>query len=195
MNLNEYINVKNRGTAEVGYALPDNGVRRTWTPGEVKKGITIAELEQLTFIPGGMKLLEKYLVVNDQEVCEYLGIKVEPEYFYDESTVLTLLEEGTLDQLYDCLDFAPGGVLDLIKKVAVEIKLNDVSKRQAIQNKLGFNISSAIENIEYASTPDTDAAVVTERRSEPVKASAKADGGRRTTPVSEKKDKYKRVDK
>ena len=69
--LNRVVNVKNRGIGEVGYTLPDTGVRRTWTPGEVKKSMTVAELEQVTYIPGGVKLMQKYLVINDQEVCEY----------------------------------------------------------------------------------------------------------------------------
>lgn len=197
MELNKTVNIKNRGTAEVGYTLPDTGVRRTWTPNEIKKNITINELEQLTYIPGGQKLLEKYLVVNDKEVCEYLGLHVEPEYFYDENTILTLLNTGTLDQLLDCLDFAPGGVLDLIKKISVDIKLNDVSKRKAIREKLGFDITRAIENVEYATSPDTDAQKEREatvekgRRTTPIEETKNTGTGRRTAPVASKEKETK----
>lgn len=194
MDLQKRVNVKNRGIAEVGYTLPDSGVRRTWTPNEVKKGITVEELEQLTFVPGGLKLLEKYLVVNEQEVCEFLGLRVEPEYFYDEKTVLTLLTQGSLDQLYDCLEFAPGGVLELVKRISVEIQLNDVTKRNAIKEKLGFDITRAIDNVEYANTKDEQAKTTSERRSAPItEVNDAAPEGRRTAPVQEQASKYKRV--
>ena len=68
--LNKTVNVKNRGTGEVGYTLPDTGVRRTWMPGEVKKSISVAELEQATYIPGGQKLMQKYLVINDKSISK-----------------------------------------------------------------------------------------------------------------------------
>ena len=45
----------------------------------------------------------------------------------------------------DCLDFAPEGVIELVKKYAVELKVNDIQKRQAILDKTGFNVTSAIE--------------------------------------------------
>jgi len=54
------------------------------------------------------------------------------------------MEHGSLDEFLDCLDFAPEGVKDLIKNLAVELPLNDVAKREAIFNKLGFNVDNAI---------------------------------------------------
>jgi len=56
-----------------------------------------------------------------------------------------LLQHGSLDEFLDCLDFAPEGVLDLIKEYAVTLPLNDVAKRQAILDKLGFNVTVAID--------------------------------------------------
>ena len=192
--LNRVVNVKNRGIGEVGYTLPDTGVRRTWTPGEVKKSMTVTELEQVTYIPGGLKLMQKYLVINDPEVCEYLGLETEPEYFYGEEEVRTLLGHGTLDQLLDCLDFAPTGVIDLIKKIAVETKLNDVRKREAIKEKIGFDVSAAILNVEYANTQETEGTATTRtRRAKPVGDSDKKEEttGRRSKPVET--PKYTRV--
>ena len=192
--LNKTVNVKNRGTGEVGYTLPDTGVRRTWMPGEVKKSILVAELEQATYIPGGQKLMQKYLVINDKEVCDYLGIETEPEYFYGEDEIKILLKSGTLDQLLDCLDFAPTGVLDLVKKIAVETKLNDVQKRQAIKDKIGFDITAAISNVEYANTQETEGSATKTRRAKPVVENENKDeavGGRRSNPVEA--PKYKRA--
>ena len=186
MDLNKTVNVKNRSNSTAGYTLPDSGVRRTWVPGEVKKSLTVAELEQATYIPGGLAILQDYLLINDQEVCEYLGLSTEPEYFYSEENIKTLLGSGTLDQLLDCLDFAPEGVLDLIKKMSVELKLNDISKREAIKEKLKFDITAAISNVEYANTPDENEGTAKTRRAKPVgeaKTNTAEKGGRRTAPA------------
>ena len=135
--LNKTVNVLNRGTAEVGYTLHDSGVRRNWMPNEIKKNMTVRELEQLTYIPGGLKLLQKYLVINDPDVCEYLGLETEPEYFYTEADVRTLLTTGTLDQLLDCLDFAPEGVIDLIKKLSIACpRISKMSQWPFLQREL-----------------------------------------------------------
>jgi hypothetical protein len=51
------------------------------------------------------------------------------------------------------------GVIEMVKKYAVELELNDVRKRKAIQNKLGFNIDNAIAiNIETNETVSNDEA-------------------------------------
>ena len=193
--LNKTVNVLNRGTAEVGYTLDASGVRRNWMPNEVKKNMAVSELEQLTYIPGGLKLLQKYLVINDPDVCEYLGLETEPEYFYTEADVRTLLTTGTLDQLLDCLDFAPGGVIDLIKKLSVEIRLNDVSKREAIKSAIGFDVTAAIANVEYANSDIAEeAAPKGKRRSTPVSKEEPKQSGRRSQPV-ETNSKYRRVEK
>ncbi|MEG1779643.1 MAG: hypothetical protein RR263_06020, partial [Oscillospiraceae bacterium] len=108
-----------------------------------KKNIKVKELEELTYIPGGTALINKYLVINDEEVCEYLGLTIEPEYYYEESTIRTLLAQGSVEQLLDCLDFAPTGVIDLVKKIAIETEVNDVAKRMAIKDKLSLDVTAA----------------------------------------------------
>jgi hypothetical protein len=40
-----------------------------------------------------------------------------------------LLKNGSKEAFLDCLDFAPEGVLDLIKKFAVELPLDNYDKR------------------------------------------------------------------
>ena len=52
---------------------------------------------------------------------------------------------GSLDEFEDCLNFAPKGVLEIIKDVAVKLPLNDVAKRDLILKKLGFSVANAIE--------------------------------------------------
>jgi len=63
----------------------------------------------------------------------------------------------------DCLDFAPEGVRDLIKTFSVMLPLNDVAKREAILNKLGFNVDNAIK-IQKESAEPAEEQHVTKRR-------------------------------
>ena len=145
MDKNTLIKVLNRDNGAVVYVLPElNGLVRVYQAGEVKE-VSFKELQQLSYIPGGRELLEQSLVIldNEQAIKQLLG-QVEPEYSYTKDDVKRLLVEGSLDEFLDCLDFAPEGVKDLIKTLAVDLPLNDVKKREAIQEKLGFNIDSAI---------------------------------------------------
>ncbi len=145
INKNLEINVSNRGHGAVGYTLEEmGGLRRQFQPGETKR-LTFEEIEKLSWIPGGRYLLENELVIDNQEVVDYLLNGVEPEYYYGEDEVKYLLTEGTLEQLLDCLDFAPRGVIELVKDMAVKIPCNDVAKRNAIFEKTGFNVTSALE--------------------------------------------------
>lgn len=146
MDKNTLVKVRNRDNGIVGYTIPElNNLNRNFQAGEVKE-ISINELIQLSYLPGGKEILTQYLVIENEEVLkEVLNVKVEPEYFYSDAEVKSLLEEGSLEELLDCLDFAPTSVIDMIKAYAVKYELNDVRKREAIFNKTGFNVSKAIE--------------------------------------------------
>lgn len=158
------IKVLNRDNGSVIYSIPEmNGLRRVFQAGETKE-ITFEELEKLSYIPGGMELLEDSLVIlnNAQAVRLILG-HVEPEYSYSREDIIKLMKTGSLDEFLDCLDFAPEGVKDLIKNLSVELPLNDVAKREAIFNKLGFNVDNAIR-IKRESSEPMEEKPVTRRR-------------------------------
>jgi hypothetical protein len=70
---------------------------------------------------------------------------VQPEYYYSVDDVIQLLLHGSTDQSLDALDFGGDGVKSLIKDKAVELNLNDVRKREIIQEKTGFNVTGAIQ--------------------------------------------------
>lgn len=144
MNKNTKIKVRNRSTAMVGYSIPDlNNIRRTYSANEAKE-VSFEEIQKLSYKPGGVYMLQHYLVIENLEARDEILGNVELEYDYSEDDVRKLLLYGSLDELLDCLDFAPMGVIDMVKKIAVETELNDLRKRNAIQEKTGFNISSAI---------------------------------------------------
>ncbi|MCD8210467.1 MAG: hypothetical protein LUC37_02855 [Prevotella sp.] len=151
------IEVSNRGLCNVGYKVPDLGVRRQFAPNETKE-ISMEELRSLSYQPGGRTILEHYLIIHNQDaVAELLGT-VEPEYNYTSKDVYDLLAYGTLDQLLDCLDFAPEGVIELIKDEAVKMELNDVRKREAILEKTNFNVTKAIQHNRESDTGEAPAA-------------------------------------
>ena len=176
MDLSNKVMVFNRAAGEVFYSLADLRVRREWVNLGDRQLVSIEELQALKFAPGGAKLLERYLLIKDQEVCEFLEIPCEPEYFYDENSIRVLLKEGSMDQLLDCLEFAPNGVLDIIKKVAVETKLDSAEKRHAISEHLKINIDAMIKNNEASKGEDstTEAAPTRQRRSAPVATTTEA---------------------
>jgi hypothetical protein len=118
-------NVKNRSSGMVVYVIPEAGIRREFAPGETKR-VNHSELEQLSYQSGGRKLIEDYLFISNDEAIEDLGLRTEQEYYMNETQVIELIKSGSLDEWLDALDFAPEGVLDLIKKFSVEVPLNDI---------------------------------------------------------------------
>ena len=145
MDRNTIIKICNRDDAAVFYDIPEmNGLHRVFQPNEVKE-VTLGELIKLSYEPGGMDLLRNNFILNNKEAINMLLGKVEPEYDYTPTDIKNLLLNGSLDELLDCLDFAPEGVIEILKDLAVELPLNDVAKREAILNKTGFNVTNAIK--------------------------------------------------
>lgn len=190
------IEVINRYNGITGYVLDDGNERivRSFEPKE-KKMITMGELRKLSFKAGGPAILKGYLVVKNEEAIKELLGGVEPEYFYTEDEVIALLTSGSLDQLMDALDFAPIGVVEMIKDFAVAMEINDMSKRQAIIAATGFNVNAAIENnkaerlAELAEGKEEKKSAAPARRTAPITEGAEAkpttDPGRRAaTPAS-----------
>lgn len=145
LDKNTLVKVTNRDNGSVGYSIPDLGnLQRRFESGETKE-VTAEELRKLSYSIGGKVILDEYLIIHNKELVEELLGEVEPEYYFEENDVKELLEKGSLDALKDCLDFAPEGTIELVKKVAVDTELNDIKKREAIQASTGFNVTSAIE--------------------------------------------------
>jgi hypothetical protein len=139
-------NVKNRSAGVATYKIPELGIRRSFQPGEIKK-ISSEELEKLTYRPGGMALLANFLQIMDAEAIAKVGLRPQPEYHMSEIDIKNLLQTGSLDEFLDCLDFAPPGVIDLIKKMSVSLPLGDVEKRKALKEKTGFDCDAALKHV------------------------------------------------
>lgn len=150
-DMNQIVNVKNRSAGRVVYAIPEHNIRREFNMGETKQ-IPYQELVWLSYQAGGRTLMQNMLQIQNQQTIENLNIHAEPEYFMSEEDVVNLLKNGSLDELLDALDFAPMGVIQLIKDLAVSLPLYDMQKREAILKATGYNVTAAIENAK----PDED---------------------------------------
>lgn len=145
LNKDELIKVTNRDNGHVGYYIPDLGRRRDFAPKETKL-IPYEELEKLNYLAGGKYILSNCLLVHNKETINELVGEVEPEYFYTDKELIELLTNPTkLDEFKDCIDFAPTGVVERIKELAVQNEIPDIRRRDYIKEKLGFNITKAIE--------------------------------------------------
>ena len=138
------ISVKNRNNGTTVYRIPDKNIVRTFAPGETKQ-ISLDELKELQWIPGGEYLLKNLLIVDNKVALDTLNMKVEPEYFYTEDDIRKLLTGmDNMDEFLDFLDFATEGAIDIAKDIAVKERIPDSRKREALSEKTGFNIDSAI---------------------------------------------------
>lgn len=180
MEKTQLIKVKNRSAGLVVYSIPEDNIRRIFASGEEKK-IQLGELEKLTYQAGGKELIANYLQLTDPRATEELNVHTEPEYWMNEEQILDLLQSGSQEQFLDALDFAPQGVIDLIKDLAVKIRLNDFNKREAIKAKTGFDVSAALAHIEEEKAEDNTSEVQqAKRRVQPAEDTTET--ARRTTP-------------
>ena len=167
------VSVTNRSTGSVIYNIPEKNIRREFYPHETKK-VAYQEVLDVCAQTGGRELFYEYLLVENKEAIEEAtNFKPEPEYYMTEEEIIKWMPTCSLDAFKDALDFAPQGVLDLIKKYAVEMPLNDMEKREAIKTQLKFDVNKAIE-INRESKDTEDSAAPAQRRVKPVEEIAEA---------------------
>lgn len=90
--------------------------------------------------------MANFLQIQADEVLKNLSIETQPEYFMNEEQIIDLIKNGSLDAFLDCLDYAPVGVIDLLKEYAVSIPLSDYKKREAMREKLNFDVDKILAN-------------------------------------------------
>ncbi len=190
------VKVKNRSKTTIGYSIPEDRITRYFAPNE-SKNIDVSELEKLTYQPGGQAILSKYLLINDKNVAEELNsTSIEPEYWMEEEDIINLLKIGSLDKFLDCLDFAPAGVIDMIKSLAVSLPLTNTAKLEAIKNATGFDAARAIQINKESMEVDTENKENSRGRRvaiEPVDEIANTPVRRVTEPVQPVINKYEVV--
>ena len=150
-DMKKQVRVTNRTAGWVVYQIPEHGILRQFSVNETKT-VPYEELVWLSYQPGGKKIMQDMLLIQDMGALDSLNVHTEPEYFMTETDVVNLLQKGSLDELLDALDFAPEGIIQLIKDKAVSLPLYDMQKREAILKATGYNVTAAIENAK----PDED---------------------------------------
>lgn len=126
--------------------IPDQEMHRKYTfqPYETKK-IDKEILRRLAYRYGVLYLFRNSLCVEDEELKREFGISNDTiEYNWTAKDIDKCLLEGSLDELLDALDFGPEGIKETLAQRAVDLKINDVSKRKAIQEKTGRDITHMI---------------------------------------------------
>ena len=174
----DFVTVENRSAGKIIYNIPDRHIRRELAPRQSIK-VPKEEIEALAYTSGGMDLIRNHLLVKDDQMLDELNIHREPEYYMNADNVAALIKNGSMDEFLDALDFAPEGVIDMIKDLSVQIPLNDFSKRQALKEKTGFDVDAAIAHDVENRTPEGDETVVKEEPK--VRRTAKAQTQRRTS--------------
>ena len=160
----------------VVYRIEEDNIRRVFYANETKK-IPASEIRKLNYRYGGQVLLNNHLRVENRALREELGIQIDvPEYEWTLADVDRVLQTGPMDELLDALDFAPEGIIDMLVDRAIELKISDVNKREAIEKATGKNINHAIDFVK--ATKDEDKQVEDKKarrvRSEEAVAEAKA---------------------
>lgn len=150
-DMKKLVRVTNRCGGMAIYKIPEHGIRREFIAGESKM-IPYEELVWLSYQPGGRNMMTNTFLIEEVKATKELNIHTEPEYFMTENDVINMLQNGSVDELLDALDFAPTGVIQIIKDQAVALPIYDMRKRQAILEKTGFDVTSAITN----GAPDAD---------------------------------------
>lgn len=148
--------VYNRSDSNITYSLPELNTRRVFALGESKE-LESKELTALYQMDGGKTLIEQYLMVDDEEwVKTHFSEEPPLEYFWKPDDVKKCLLEDSLELFQETLEYAPTGVLDLIKMYAWQLPISDLNKIEAIKQATGFDVLAAVE-VMSASKPRSTA--------------------------------------
>lgn len=120
----------------------------------------------------------------EDQVNDELGVPRENEYYMSEAQIIDLLKHGSVPAFEDCLDFAPLGVIDLVKQFAISLPLTDTIKIRILKDKTGFDVERALENAAADAAPD-----------EAVTSTKTAETNPTTTPGRRTNTNYKVVSK
>ena len=141
------VKVKNMTDYKVGYTIKEENLRRVFESGEVKQ-LAAGELRKVNYKRGGHVILTNYLCIMNKDLANEFGVdddSFENEYNWDVARVDSVLKDEPLDVLQDALDFAPQGIIDLIKDRAIELKIDSMDKRQAISDALSIDLNGMID--------------------------------------------------
>lgn len=138
--------VTNRSDGNVVYLLPEFNKRRLFAVGETKD-IQEKELESLFQAAGGAELIKDYLLVEDEAWINKHWADAPVEYFWKEEEIRNCLLNDSQELFEETIDFAPSGVLDIMKRLSWQLPLSDLNKIHTMLEhpRLGFDVLAAID--------------------------------------------------
>lgn len=146
--------VTNRSDSTVAYSLPELNTRRVFNLGETKD-VDEREMEMLFQQEGGNVLIRDYLLIHDEEwVMKHWEAPI--EYFWQIDEIRKCVLDDSLELFKETLEYAPAGVIDLIKMLAWKTPITDLNKIEALRLATGFDTMAAIE-VMAAETPQKPA--------------------------------------
>lgn len=154
------VKVKNLVDYGVGYRIDEDNVRRQFAPFEIKT-LKAGELRKLNYSRGGHILLTHYLSVMNRDLAHEFGIdddSYDNEYNWDVAKVDKVLLSQPIEVLQDALDFAPRGILELIKDRAIALKIDSMDKRHAISKALDIDLNGMINIQQMQEEADAEVA-------------------------------------
>ena len=179
---NENVTVRNLTDQTVVYVIPELQIKRVFRGFESKR-LPVKELRQLWYIPGGSRILQNFLAVENKELADEFGVSEDSfthEYSWTLDNVKEVLTKGSIDELADALDFAPIGIVDTIISQAVKLEIADMNKQKLIQQMTGHDITKMIQYAEKLNELNEDNSVSMRRSSRRTDGNKKEKvGGRR----------------
>lgn len=122
------------------------------------------------------------MIADMKTATEILGMKPEPEYFFTDKNIIYLIQNGSQDEWLDALDFAPQGVIDLIKDYCIRLPITDFNKMEAFKNKFGIDLDKIIRNMRDVARDEATSDAVEAPKVRRVQIEEAPNSARRTTP-------------
>jgi len=137
--------VMNRDTGQTGYSLPELNIRRVFNVGEIKE-LKEEEILALYNTDAGRLMLSHILQVQNKEfVIKNIWPDAPIEYFWTKEQIIKCLMEDSPELFAETLDYAPEGVINILKDLAWRTPITDLNKVQIMRQKLGFDPIKAHE--------------------------------------------------
>lgn len=119
--------------------LIDRNTRARYSFGpQQAKTLSAEDLRSLAYVPGILTMFyDGKLRMDNMELCREFNIPTDiPEYDYTIEDIDRILVKEDIEVLMDVLDFAPEGILELVKNRAIALKIPSLEKRRVISERL-----------------------------------------------------------
>lgn len=137
------IEVYNNSTGSVSFYSNIARIKRSWDKPDIVKKIAFEELRELVGEAGGYDLLVEVLLIKDNSARLELGLPMNPEYLMGDKEVAEALDKP-LNEFKNIVEIAPKPVVEKMAMKAIETELSDINKMDAIKEKTGIDVLSAI---------------------------------------------------